>query len=103
MITRPAILLIDEPTTGLDPIARRTIWEAIRALVKDGTTVLLTTQYLDEADDLADEVVILRTGKVLATGTPKDLKALVGKPRWELQEPTLEDVYLHFHEGEGAA
>lgn len=98
MITRPAILLIDEPTTGLDPMARRTIWDAVRSLVSDGTTVLLTTQYLEEADELADDVVILREGAVLATGTPKDLKALVGEPRMELREPTLEDVYLHLHE-----
>ncbi|WP_342373038.1 ATP-binding cassette domain-containing protein [Propioniciclava soli] len=98
IITRPSILLIDEPTTGLDPVARRTIWDAVRALVSDGTTVLLTTQYLEEADELADDVVILREGAVLATGTPKDLKALVGEPRMELREPTLEDVYLHLHE-----
>lgn len=98
MITRPSILLIDEPTTGLDPVARRTIWDAVRALVSDGTTVLLTTQYLEEADELADDVVILREGSVLATGTPKDLKALVGEPRMELREPTLEDVYLHLYE-----
>lgn len=103
MITRPEILLIDEPTTGLDPIARRTIWEAVRALVGEGTTVLLTTQYLDEADELADDVVILREGSILATGTPKDLKALVGEPRMELREPTLEDVYLHLHERSAAA
>lgn len=98
MITRPPILLIDEPTTGLDPVARRTIWDAVRALVSVGTTVLLTTQDLEEADELADDVVILREGAVLATGTPKDLKALVGEPRMELREPTLEDVYLHLHE-----
>ena len=98
MITRPVVLLIDEPTTGLDPVARRMIWDAVRALVSDGTTVLLTTQYLDEADALADDVVILREGAVLATGTPTDLKALVGEPRMELREPTLEDVYLHLHE-----
>ncbi|WP_337824417.1 AAA family ATPase [Amycolatopsis sp. A1MSW2902] len=98
MITRPSILLIDEPTTGLDPVARRRIWDAVRALVSDGTTVLLTTQHLDEADALADDVVILREGAVLATGTPTDLKALVGEPRMELREPTLEDVYLHLHE-----
>lgn len=103
MITRPEILLIDEPTTGLDPIARRTIWEAVRALVGEGTTVLLTTQYLDEADELADDVVILSEGSVLATGSPKDLKALVGEPRMELREPTLEDVYLHLHERSAVA
>lgn len=99
MVTRPAVLLIDEPTTGLDPIARRTIWNTVRSLVDEGTTVLLTTQYLDEADELADDVVILRDGSVIATGTPSDLKALVGEPRMELREPTLEDVYLHLHQG----
>lgn len=98
MITRPRILLIDEPTTGLDPIARRDIWDAVRALVNEGTTVLLTTQYLEEADGLADDIVILRSGSVLASGTPADLKAIVGEPRIELREPTLEDVYLHLHE-----
>lgn len=96
-ITRPSVLLIDEPTTGLDPVARRTIWDAVRGLVADGTTVLLTTQYLQEADELADDVVILSEGKVLATGTTASLKALVGEPRMELREPTLEDVYLHLH------
>ena len=103
MITRPAVLLIDEPTTGLDPIARRTIWDAVRSLVNEGTTVLLTTQYLEEADELADDVVILRDGSVVATGTPSELKALVGEPHLEMREPTLEDVYLHVHEGSNAA
>ena len=103
MIGRPAVLLIDEPTTGLDPIARRTIWNAVRGLVADGTTVLLTTQYLEEADELADDVVILREGVVIATGTPTDLKAIVGEPRMELREPTLEDVYVHLHEGAESA
>lgn len=103
MITRPAILLIDEPTTGLDPIARRNIWDAVRSLVEEGTTVLLTTQYLEEADALADDVVILREGAVVATGTPSELKALVGEPRMELREPTLEDVYLQLHRGSMAA
>lgn len=103
MITRPAVLLIDEPTTGLDPIARRTIWDAVRSLVSEGTTVLLTTQYLEEADELADDVVILREGSVVATGTPSELKSLVGEPRMEMREPTLEDVYLHVHERSNAA
>ena len=103
MITRPAVLLIDEPTTGLDPIARRTIWNTVRSLVDEGTTVLLTTQYLEEADELADDVVILREGSVVATGTPSDLKALVGEPRMELRDPSLEDVYLHLHQGGDAA
>ncbi|MGL5853283.1 MAG: ABC transporter ATP-binding protein [Phycicoccus sp.] len=103
LITRPAVLLIDEPTTGLDPVARRTIWQAVKALVAEGTTVLLTTQYLEEADGLADDVVILREGRVLATGTPAELKALVGPSRMELRKPTLEDVYLHLHQGEESA
>ena len=103
MITRPAVLLIDVPTTGLDPVSRRTIWNTVRSLVDEGTTVLLTTQYLEEADELADDVVILREGSVVATGTPSDLKALVGEPRMELREPTLEDVYLHLHQGSDAA
>lgn len=103
LITRPAVLLIDEPTTGLDPVARRTIWQAVKALVAEGTTVLLTTQYLEEADGLADHVVILREGRVLATGAPAELKALVGPPRMELREPTLEDVYLQLYQGEGSA
>jgi ABC-type multidrug transport system ATPase subunit len=97
LITTPRVLFVDEPTTGLDPRARRDLWAAIRALADAGTTVLLTTQYLDEADALADDVVILREGSVIAQGTPADLRRLVGEPRWELREPTLEDVYLHLH------
>lgn len=97
MVTTPEVLVVDEPTTGLDPQARRDLWETLRSLVAAGTTVLLTTQYLEEADALADDVVILREGRVLATGTPAELKRLVGEPRMELREPTLEDVYLHLH------
>ncbi|MEV4890298.1 ATP-binding cassette domain-containing protein [Nonomuraea sp. NPDC055795] len=103
LITIPAVLFIDEPTTGLDPQARRELWSSVRALTAAGTTVLLTTQYLDEADALADDVVILREGRVIAEGTPGDLKKLVGEPRMELREPTLEDVYLHLHEGVAAS
>ncbi|WP_246266609.1 ABC transporter ATP-binding protein [Nonomuraea typhae] len=97
LITTPGVLFIDEPTTGLDPQARRELWASVTSLARSGTTVLLTTQYLDEADALADDVVILREGRVIAQGTPQDLKKLVGEPRMELREPTLEDVYLHLH------
>ncbi|MGV9309057.1 ABC transporter ATP-binding protein [Nonomuraea sp. NPDC003727] len=97
LITTPSVLFVDEPTTGLDPQARRDLWSSVRALAQAGTTVLLTTQYLEEADALADDVVILREGRVIAQGTPEDLKKLVGEPRMELRAPTLEDVYLHLY------
>ena len=99
LVINPRVLFLDEPTTGLDPQARIALWEVIRERVADGTTVLLTTQYLEEADTLADRVVILRDGRVVASGTPAELKALVGSPRMELRDPTLEDVYLHLYEG----
>ncbi|GEN81334.1 ABC transporter ATP-binding protein [Actinotalea fermentans] len=97
LVTTPEVLFVDEPTTGLDPQARREIWHAVRALADDGVTVLLTTQYLEEADELADDVVILRDGRVIATGTPAELGRLVGEPQMVLRPPTLEDVYLHLH------
>jgi ABC-type multidrug transport system ATPase subunit len=97
LITTPGVLFIDEPTTGLDPGARHDLWDSVRALADAGTAVLLTTQYLEEADALADDVVILREGVVIAQGTPEDLKKLVGEPQMVLREPTLEDVYLHLH------
>jgi oleandomycin transport system ATP-binding protein len=78
LVGRPPFLYLDEPTTGLDPASRRDLWGMIRSLVSDGTTVLLTTQYLDEADQLADEIVVIDHGKVIAAGTSKDLKARVG-------------------------
>src|SRR5439155_717591 len=77
-VGRPPFLYLDEPTTGLDPASRRDLWSMIRGLVSDGTTVLLTTQYLDEADQLADEIVVIDHGKVIAAGTSKDLKMRVG-------------------------
>lgn len=97
LVTTPEVLFVDEPTTGLDPQARREIWAAVRALADDGVTVLLTTQHLEEADELADDVVILREGRVIATGTPLELGRLVGEPQLVLRPPTLEDVYLHLH------
>jgi oleandomycin transport system ATP-binding protein len=78
LVGRPPFLYLDEPTTGLDPVSRRDLWRMIRGLVSDGTTVLLTTQYLDEADQLADEIVVIDHGKVIAAGTSKDLKMRVG-------------------------
>ncbi|MEV7559430.1 ATP-binding cassette domain-containing protein [Streptomyces sp. NPDC089795] len=78
LVTRPRVLFLDEPTTGLDPAAREQIWTAVRALSEAGTTVLLTTQYLEEADRLADEIVVVDRGRVAATGTPERLKARIG-------------------------
>ncbi|TKK91654.1 ATP-binding cassette domain-containing protein [Herbidospora galbida] len=78
LILRPEVLFLDEPTTGLDPRSRGEIWDSVRELVADGATVLLTTQYLDEADRLADDVAIVDHGRVIATGTPDELKAAIG-------------------------
>lgn len=80
LIANPEVLFLDEPTTGLDPVARSEMWAAIRNLVARGTTVLLTTQYLDEADQLADRIVVVDRGVVVAEGTPEQLKASIGRP-----------------------
>jgi ABC-2 type transport system ATP-binding protein len=78
LVGRPKVLFLDEPTTGLDPRSRLGMWDIIRSLVADGTTLLLTTQYLDEADELADEIVVIDHGQVIAAGTAEDLKGRVG-------------------------
>ncbi|GAA0294118.1 daunorubicin resistance protein DrrA family ABC transporter ATP-binding protein [Streptomyces turgidiscabies] len=78
LVKRPDVLFLDEPTTGLDPAARNQIWAAVRALKDEGTTVVLTTQYLEEADQLADEIALVEHGRVAHTGSPAQLKALVG-------------------------
>jgi len=85
LVHEPRVLFLDEPTTGLDPVSRKTIWEEVRALNDDGTTVFLTTQYLEEADQLADNVGIIDSGKIVAEGTPASLKAEVGAPHVRLQ------------------
>ena len=79
LVGSPRVLYLDEPTTGLDPHSRNEVWGMIRALVADGTTVLLTTQYLDEADQLAHDIVVIDHGAVIATGTPDELKASAGR------------------------
>ncbi|MEO7198034.1 MAG: ATP-binding cassette domain-containing protein [Solirubrobacterales bacterium] len=84
LVHEPRVLFLDEPTTGLDPVSRKAIWEEVTALNDEGTTVFLTTQYLEEADQLADRVGIISAGRIVAEGTPASLKAEVGKPRLEL-------------------
>ena len=78
LVGRPAVVFLDEPTTGLDPSKRTDLWEVVRGLVREGSSVLLTTQYLEEADALADQVTVIDRGKVIADGTPNQLKRLVG-------------------------
>jgi ABC-2 type transport system ATP-binding protein len=79
LVGRPDVIFLDEPTTGLDPSSRLSMWEIVEKLVSDGTTVLLTTQYLDEADRLADSITVLSEGRVVASGTSSELKAQVGQ------------------------
>ncbi len=78
LVNKPPVLFLDEPTTGLDPGSRLALWKIIRDLVKDGTTVLLTTQYMEEADHLADTIIVIDKGAIVATGTPSELKSMVG-------------------------
>src|SRR5918995_198679 len=85
LVHEPRVLFLDEPTTGLDPVSRKSIWEEVEKLNRDGTTVFLTTQYLEEADQLADRVGIIDHGEIVAEGTAEELKAEVGKPHLELQ------------------
>ena len=96
LIGDPAVIFLDEPTTGLDPQGRLEVWQAIRELAGRGTTVLLTTQYLDEAEQLADRIAILHEGRILVNGTLAELKALLPPATVEYVEkqPTLEDVFL---------
>jgi ABC-2 type transport system ATP-binding protein len=84
LIHTPQVLFLDEPTTGLDPVSRLTLWEEVRRLRDEGTTVFLTTQYLEEADQLADRVGIINAGRIVAEGTPEALKAEVGLPHLDI-------------------
>jgi ABC-2 type transport system ATP-binding protein len=93
LIAAPRIIFLDEPTTGLDPRSRRTVWDMVRSLVDDGTTVFLTTQYLDEADRLADRVAILDRGRLIAQGTTQELKRRVPGGRIDL---TFADAATQF-------
>lgn len=122
LLLRPAVLFLDEPTTGLDPRARAEVWDLVREVVAEGTTVLLTTQYLEEADRLADRITVLREGRVAAEGTPSELKSRLGGDQPVLtlppgadaeaarrtlsaagiagaelgvKQPTLDEVFLH--------
>ncbi len=108
LVGNPQIIFLDEPTTGLDPEARIEVWEAVKELAEHGTTVLLTTHYLDEAEQLADRIAILREGRIVVNGTLAELKQLLPPARVEYVEkqPTLEDVFLaivgHGHSDAGS-
>ena len=96
LIGNPPVIFLDEPTTGLDPQARTEVWQAVKELARHGTTVLLTTQYLDEAEHLADRIAILHQGRIIVNGTLTELKQLLppAKVEYVEKQPTLEDVFF---------
>jgi ABC-2 type transport system ATP-binding protein len=96
LIGAPPIIFLDEPTTGLDPQGRIEVWQAVKELADGGTTVLLTTQYLDEAEQLADRIAILHHGRIIVNGTLAELKQLLppAKVEYVEKQPTLEDIFL---------
>ncbi len=96
LIGSPQVVFLDEPTTGLDPEARLEVWQAVKGLAEQGTTVLLTTQYLDEAEQLADRIAILHGGRIVVNGTLAELKRLLppAKVEYVEKQPTLEEVFL---------
>jgi ABC-2 type transport system ATP-binding protein len=96
LVGHPEVIYLDEPTTGLDPEARIEVWDVVKELANTGTTVLLTTQYLDEAEQLADSIAILHEGRIIANGTLGDLKKLLpaAKVEYVEKQPTLEEIFL---------
>jgi ABC-type multidrug transport system ATPase subunit len=92
LVAVPEVLFLDEPTTGLDPRSRNGLWDVLRELVRDGTTILLTTQYLEEADKLADDIVVLDHGRTVAHGSPDDLKARIGNDRVDVKVPSMNEL-----------
>lgn len=96
LVGKPQVIFLDEPTTGLDPEARIEVWKIVKELANNGTTVFLTTQYLDEAEQLADRIAILHEGKIIANGTLADLKKLFppSKAEYVEKQPTLEEIFL---------
>jgi ABC-2 type transport system ATP-binding protein len=96
LVGKPQLIFLDEPTTGLDPEARLEVWKTVKELANNGTTVFLTTQYLDEAEQLADRIAILHEGKIIANGTLTDLKKLFppAKVEYVEKQPSLEDIFL---------
>lgn len=96
LVGNPLIIFLDEPTTGLDPEARIEVWKIVKELADGGTTILLTTQYLEEAEQLADQIAILHEGRIIAGGTLEDLKKLFppAKVEYVEKQPTLEEIFL---------
>jgi ABC-2 type transport system ATP-binding protein len=96
LVGTPQIIFLDEPTTGLDPEARLEVWKTVEELADNGTTVFLTTQYLDEAEQLADRIAILHEGRIIANGTLAELKKLFlpVKVEYVEKQPTLEEIFL---------
>jgi ABC-2 type transport system ATP-binding protein len=103
LIGNPHVIFLDEPTAGLDPQARIEVWQAVKELAAHGTTVLLTTQYLDEAEQLADRIAILHLGRIIVNGTLTELKQLLppAKVEYVEKQPTLEDVFFAIVGGDG--
>jgi ABC-2 type transport system ATP-binding protein len=94
LVHQPEVLFLDEPTTGLDPASRLTVWDEVKRINESGTTVFLTTQYLEEADQLCDQLAFIDAGKIVREGTPSELKSELQRRLGLTEEPTLDDVFL---------